>query len=597
MNKNKISVIRGIKEVFWYMKHDKLILFFIFFISFIGAASIMTASWFVGETLNLFVFYIQNGNFTTQKLLNVVYSTLIVSSLYFIHWIINSNMLIWTCKLSYRTGSRIRYAVFSKLLSVPISYMDKNKVGELMSRTTNDVDTMIVNLVQFLAAIFMSPILIVASLITLFVLSPLLSTISILLMCLIFLLTYLFAKKSSPNFIALQNRLGDLNALNEEFLINKLPIYVFQKQTFAKNKFQKTNKEYEIQTYKAEYKIGMVWPLLDILENIAYGIIYALGFIFIILKTPHGGMELNVGTLASFVVIMRLVNGEIGNLARFGSIFEKLLACLKRIVEIINEEDDINQGTINVDNLNGDIEFKNVNFSYVQGKPIIKNFNLHVKRGQKVAIVGPTGSGKTTLINLLMRFYEIDSGEIKIDGINIKDLDKTNLRKFISIVLQETSLFSESILTNISYGHHEKIDISKIINSSKEIGSNHFINLLPKGFNTVIEDTSNISSGEAQLLALTRAHYSPSNILILDEATSNIDSKTEHDVQQGMLKLMKDKTTFIIAHRLSTIVNSDLIVVMSEGEIIEKGTHRELLKKQGFYYDLYYSNKLESEDI
>ena len=224
---------------------------------------------------------------------------------------------------------------------------------------------------------------------------------------------------------------------------------------------------------------------------------------------------------------------------------------------------------------------------------MIKNFNLQVQPGQKVAIVGPTGSGKTTLINLLMRFYEIDSGQILIDGIDIQTIKKANFRQFISVVLQETSLFSESILTNIAYGHHEAVDLDQVKHSAQEIGSAHFINLLPEAYETIIADQSQISAGQAQLLALTRAHYSPASILILDEATSNIDSKTEYDVQQGMLKLMAQKTAFIIAHRLSTIVNADLIIVMHQGQIVEQGNHETLLAQKGFYYNLYYQKQLE----
>lgn len=602
MNSQKISSWSSIKITFSYIKESKKLLIFVIFISLISSTAIILSSIFVGQTLNLLISYTngdsENGSALSNKeILNIVYASLITIGLYIIYWLTNTNILIWSVKLSYTTGSKIRYAVFTKLLSVPISFIDKNKVGELMARATNDIDMMITNLVQNFAAFLTSPFIILASLITIFIISPLLSAISIAIMAIIFLSTFIFAKLSSKNFIKMQDKLGELNAINEEFLINKFPIYVFNRKDYAMNKFNKVNSSHQKHTYKAEYKMGMVFPILDLLENIAYGLIYTLGFIFILLKIPHGGfMELNLGTLATFVVIVRLANGEIGNLARFGSIIEKLFACFKRIYSLINEEDDVNLGKKEIKNLNGDIEFQNVSFSYVQGKPIIKNLNLYIKQGQKVAIVGPTGSGKTTLINLLMRFYETDEGKILINGIDIKDIDKNCLRRYISVVLQETSLFSESIKTNISYGHHQKPNINKIIESSKEIGSYHYIALLDNGFDTVIKDNSSISSGEAQLLALTRAHYSPSNILILDEATSNIDSKTEYDVQQGMIKLMKDKTTFVIAHRLSTIVNSDLILVMKDGIIVEKGNHFDLIKKQGLYFNLYTNHSLENDD-
>jgi ATP-binding cassette subfamily B protein len=295
--------------------------------------------------------------------------------------------------------------------------------------------------------------------------------------------------------------------------------------------------------------------------------------------------------------MVRQVNGELGNMARFATFIQKIIFSAVRIREILIVNNDVNIGTDKVENLDGDIIFENVNFSYDEGPTIIKDFNLHVKQGQKVAIVGPTGSGKTTLINLLLRFYELDSGTIKIGGQNIQDLDKYNLRKFISVVLQEVSLFSESIATNIAYGHSRGVaNIEDIKVAAKEIGSNHFINLLPNNYDQVVEDSNDFSAGESQLLSLTRAYYSPSNILILDEATSNVDSKTEHNVQKGILKIMENKTTFVIAHRLSTIVNSDIIIVMKDGLIIEKGNHNELLELNGFYHNLYNSNILENEE-
>lgn len=582
-------------KIIKFFKEDPLILIFHIFVGFLCSALVIVSSYFVGETINLATTSI---NLNTKEFLKILYASLIIISLYTTYWLLNTKLLIWTIKLSYRSGSRIRYAIFTKLLNIPISYIDKSKLGELMSRTTNDVDMMIANMVQVVFGFFTSPIIIFSILVTNFIISPLLSVVALFFILLILLVTGIIAKKSSPNFDEMQKKVGQLNSLNKEYIFNKLPIYVFGKQKDIKNNYYKINNQHKESSYKAEYKIGLVYPSLDILENITYASLIAIGIIFFTFNVPHGGViKLSWGTITTFVLLNRMLLGEIGFISRFASLYEKLFVCAKRIMEILNEVDDIDQGTKSLDIIKGDIKFENVSFSYIKDKPIIKNFNLNVKAGQTVGIVGPTGSGKSTIMNLLMRFYELDSGKITIDGIDIKEIKKDELRKHISIVLQETNLFNESIYTNISYGHHENIfDKEKIHYAAHQIGSEHFINVLPNSYETIIDDRISISQGEAQLLALTRAYYSPSSIMILDEATSSIDSKTEQDIQIGMNKLMKEKTSFVIAHRLSTIKDADLIVVLKDGEILEQGNHQQLIDKNGFYAKMYTSNLNMSDD-
>ena len=582
-------------KIIKFFKEDPLILIFHIFVGFLCSALVIVSSYFVGETINLATTSI---NLNTKEFLKILYASLIIISLYTTYWLLNTKLLIWTIKLSYRSGSRIRYAIFTKLLNIPISYIDKSKLGELMSRTTNDVDMMIANMVQVVFGFFTSPIIIFSILVTNFIISPLLSVVALFFILLILLVTGIIAKKSSPNFDEMQKKVGQLNSLNKEYIFNKLPIYVFGKQKDIKNNYYKINNQHKESSYKAEYKIGLVYPSLDILENITYASLIAIGIIFFTFNVPHGGViKLSWGTITTFVLLNRMLLGEIGFISRFASLYEKLFVCAKRIMEILNEVDDIDQGTKSLDIIKGNIKFENVSFSYIKDKPIIKNFNLNVKAGQTIGIVGPTGSGKSTIMNLLMRFYELDSGKITIDGIDIKEIKKDELRKHISIVLQETNLFNESIYTNISYGHHENIfDKEKIHYAAHQIGSEHFINVLPNSYETIIDDRISISQGEAQLLALTRAYYSPSSIMILDEATSSIDSKTEQDIQIGMNKLMKEKTSFVIAHRLSTIKDADLIVVLKDGEILEQGNHQQLIDKNGFYAKMYTSNLNMSDD-
>lgn len=593
----EIKLKLTIKHLFYYLKQDKLMLIFLFSFSALAAAAIISASFFVGNTLNKFVGAIFDDQVSQAEILDILYTALLTVALYTLHCCCNTFIFIGATKLSYRSGSKIRYAVFKKILSASVADIEKYKVGELISRSTSDVDIMINNMVQFMVQWTISPALIVASLVSIFVVSSFLALVAITLIGIIFIAMFLIAKNAAPNFNKSQNQIGKVNAVNEEFLSNHLAIYLYGAQNYALKKFHPVNQEQEYQSYKSEYKIGMIYPALDIMENISYGILFTVGYVFILLNIPQSGAwELNSGMLATFILLTRSANSEFGNLARFASITEKMLACLKRIFEVLEAKNDLNQGQISLNEIKGQIEFKNVNFGYQPDKLILENFNLKINSGQKVAIVGPTGSGKTTLTNLLMRFYEINSGQILIDGIDIKTIEKNNLRQFFSIVLQESSIFSETILTNIAYGHQGQIDEEQIKFSAQEIGSDHFINLLDQNYQTIINDQSEISAGQAQLLALTRAHYSPANILILDEATSNIDSKTEYDVQQGMLKLMKNKTSIIIAHRLSTIVNADLIVVLQNGKIIEQGNHLELLNQKGFYHSLYHQKLLEYED-
>lgn len=600
----KLQLFQLVKLFYQFFRADKVLVIICLLISSISAASIIFAAIFTGTTLDEFIqaFNLSSpgkANITDQELTNIVYKFLITFSAYVIYFITNHTLFMITISLSYRSGSRIRRAVFEKLISVSINYMDKNKTGELISRTTTDVDQLISNSVQMFSSLFISPFIILASIVALLIYSPLLAIITFLMMSAFFCGSILIAKSAAPNYSIMQEKLGEIGSFSEEYIRNKKAIYLFGKQNKTVESFSNINNEYAYHFWKAEYKTGILWPYTDLTENLSYGIIYIVGLIFLSFNVPHGGIEatLTLGTITSFVLMVRQVNGELGNMARFATFIQKIIFSAKRISEILIVENDINIGKEKLDNLDGDIVFKNVNFSYENGPTIIKDFNLHVKKGQKVAIVGPTGSGKTTLINLLLRFYELESGSIEIGGQDIQCLDKYNLRKFISVVLQEVSLFSESIATNIAYGHdNEDNNINNIKRAAQEIGSDHFINLLPDNFDYIVDDSNDFSAGESQLLSLTRAYYSPSNILILDEATSNVDSKTEHHVQKGILKIMESKTTFVIAHRLSTIVNSDIIIVMKDGVIIEQGVHKDLLKLKGFYHNLYNSNILESEE-
>lgn len=593
MIKNNIKIF---SELWKYFKDDKIIIFIAIILAMTCAILVSFASITVGLSLTVFDEIVKNGTVDEIKLYESLMWAGITVAAYILYWIIQTlvyRIMIWS---SHKAGSRIRAKVFKSILSLSVAYMDSKRTGEFVSKTTNDVDQLIINLTESLATSITSPFIITFALIIMLLLSPYLAGIYLLLLPLVIVGALLIASKASPHFVKQQEDLGLLNASGLEFIQNRDATYFFQKHKNISQKYSKISNEYMNSIRQGEYKIRLVWPWVDIIENSMYGIIFVLGAIF--LEQPSGGIfdsihfdfsTVNFGLIATFLSFTRIINGEVGNLSRLSSLFQKTKVCAKRTTDLINQEPEIDTGVFEPKVIEGNVEFKNVNFGYSQKNPVIENFNLKIKKGTRVAIVGPTGCGKTTLSQLLLRFYDVDSGSIEIDGIDIRKISKKSLSSLITIVLQDTHLFSVSIYENIRYGTQKGISDEEIIKASKIMNSSHFVNLFPENYKTILKNSSEISIGESQLLALTRAYVNDSKILILDEATSSIDTKTEIEVQKGMLELMKDKTSFVIAHRLSTIINSDIIVVMNNGRIVEQGKHEELLVKKGFYYKLYNS--------
>lgn len=593
--KNRIKII---SELWKYFKDDKKLIIIALVFAATCAVLLSLASMTIGLSLMAFDKIIEKGGGVSKiNLYDSLFWAGITFVAYTLYWFSQSfvyRLMIWA---SHKAGSRIRVKVFKSMLSLSISYMDSKRTGEFISRTTNDVDQLIVNLTESLASSVTSPFVVVLSSTIMLLLSPYLAAIYFLMLPLVFIGAGLIASKASPHFVKQQEQLGELNAVGVEFIQNRDATYFFQKHKSISKKYSKISYEYMNSIRQGEYKIRLVWPWIDIIENCMYGIIFVVGAIFI--GDPSDGVidfwvfkgysTVNFGLIATLLSFARISNGEIGQVSRLSSLFQKMLVCAKRTTDLINEKPEDDNGTFEPKNIEGNIEFKNVSFGYNSKNPIIKNFNLKIKKGTRVAIVGPTGCGKTTLSQLLLRFYDVDSGSIEIDGNDIRKFSKKYLSSLITIVLQDTHLFSVSIEENIRYGTQKNISKDEVINASKTMNSSHFVNLFPENYETILKNSSEISTGEAQLLALTRAYVNDSKILILDEATSSIDTKTEIEVQKGMLELMKGKTSFVIAHRLSTIINSDVIIVMDNGVIIEKGKHQELLDRKGFYYKLYNS--------
>lgn len=488
--------------------------------------------------------------------------------------------------IAQKTSAVIRRDLFQSLLSLPLKYFDTHSSGDVMSRLTNDVDNINMTLSQSVTQFFSGIIMIVGMFIAMIVLSPKLTLIGMLTVPLMLVSTKFLVKLTQPFFVKQQRELGNLNGYIEEYLSGQKVTLLFSQEEQVKEDFNKINKNLTKSAIYAQGLSGVMGPVNNFINNLSYLIVAVSGGYFAIAE----GGNITVGIVFTFILYMRNFTRPINEILNVFNTIQSALAGAERVFEVIDEAPEKDKAEAkDVENIEGHVELRNVDFSYVEGQKVLKNASLEAKRGDTVAIVGPTGAGKTTIINLITKFYDIDSGAILIDGENIENLTRRSLRSNIAMVLQDTFLFSESVRENIRYGRITATD-DEVIKAAKLANAHHFIMQLPHGYDTVLSDNgSNLSHGQRQLIAIARAVLSKASILILDEATSSIDTKTEVEIQKAMLSLMKGKTSFVIAHRLSTIRNADVILAVKDGEIIEKGTHDELLEAEGFYANLYNS--------
>ena len=500
-------------------------------------------------------------------------------------------------RLSQSTVRKMRTDLFTKFTKLPIKFIDTHSHGDLMSRMTNDVENVSNTISHSISSLVSGLVTIFGTLIIMIVKSWSLTLITLMSTVLTLLASSLLMKKMTPLFRRRSKELGDLNGLSEEMITGYKTLVAYSKEEDINAEFDKLSTKLTKTTIKGEIWGGSMGPIMNGIGNFTYLVIAIIGS-YIILENPRLIVTFSsepvtravaVATLAYFLSAARQFSRPINEIANlFGQIINAM-AGAERVFEVIDSENEVDEGTkeINLDTFEGHIEFKNVYFSYVEGEPVLKNFSLKVDPGEKIALVGHTGSGKTTIVNLLMRFYDIDEGEILIDGVNIKEITKESLRNTISIVLQDTVLFIDSIANNIKYG---KLDASFEEMKAAAIlaNVNFFVKKLPDRYDTMLtEGGSNLSQGQRQLLSISRAVLKDPKILILDEATSSVDTRTEKNIQDAMVNLMKNRTNLIIAHRLSTIQDADKIVVIDHGEILEIGNHNELLEKEGKYYELY----------
>lgn len=508
---------------------------------------------------------------------------LILLMLYIISFIFNYLSNFLTTKISWKYTSDLRKKVNRKMEKLPLKYFDIKSHGELLSLLTNDIDKISQNLSNVLSDIISCIVAVIGIIIMMFTINVSMTFIILLILPFSLLLSAFIANKGQKYFVKGQEELASTNSSVEELLRNHNVIKVFNAEEKIYKEFNKKNDSLSKNTLKSNFIGSILEPVMMLIGNLNYVIIGVVGGIFVIKG------RITVGNIQSFITYAKNFTNPIGNLASIMAELQGMIAASERVFNYLEEEEEKEvSNPIKLDNVKGNIEFKNVNFGY-EDNTIIKDFSAKVSSGKKIAIVGPTGSGKTTLVKLLMRFYEIESGEILLDGVNIKDVTREDLRKNIAMVLQDTWLYKDTIMENIRYGSLDKTD-DEVIKASKEARSHHFVQTLPNGYNMVVnEEVNNISEGEKQLLTIARAILKDPKVLILDEATSNVDTRTEQLIGKAMDTLMKGRTSFIIAHRLSTIKNADLILVLKDGVVIEKGTHTELLNKNGFYASLYNS--------
>lgn len=524
-----------------------------------------------------------NGvGFIDFKTIHKILITLII--LYIISAIFNYLQGLIMARISSKFTYDLRSKIIRKINKLPLKYFDSKTNGEVLSLITNDVDIINQNINESMTELITSLVMIIGILIMMLSINFIMTIITIIILPISLFISGKLVTYGQNYFKKGQDLLAKVNGLTEEDLTNHQVIKAFKKEDKIYKIFKEENDNLAKTTWVSNFIAGLLHPIMLFMGNLGYVIVAIMGAVFVTLG------KITVGNIQSFITYARNFTNPIANFASIVTELQRMVASINRVYLFLDEKEEektLNKETI--ENVKGNIEFKHVRFGYDENKIIIKDFNLKVKKGEKIAIVGPTGSGKSTLVKLLMRFYDINSGEILIDKVNIKNIDRSDLRNMFGMVLQDTWLFSGTIMENLKYG---KLDSSEeeVKNAASRAYIDHFIETLPMGYDMLInEEVTNLSSGQKQLLTIARAILKDPKILILDEATSSVDTRTEELIQKAMDKLMEGKTSFIIAHRLSTVKNADMILVLKEGDVIEVGTHEELLKKKGFYYNLYYS--------
>lgn len=569
--------MENFKRLLKYIKPYKFLILLALFCAFVSNIAVIAATYLNGKAIDNIV-GTNNVNF---KGLTVILITLaiiyIVSSIF--QWFISR----YANKIAYIIVRDMRRDTFESLNNQPLAYYDHNPHGDIISRFTNDLDNVSDALAVSITNLFSGIVTVVASLIAMFYLNVGITIAILVVTPICFIVASTISKFNQRFFAGQQKSVGELSSFVAEIVGNQKVVKAFNRESQSVENFDKISDNLAETATRAMFASAMINPSTRFVNNIAY---ISVGLVGGILAVTKG---VSVGIVSSFLIYANQFAKPFNEISGITAQIQTAFASLTRIFEIIDEEPESRDkdNAIELENCKGNIEIRNVDFSYDKKKPLIENFNFNAKAGETIAIVGPTGCGKTTLVNLLMRFYDIDKGEILIDGINVQDITRDSLRKTFGMVLQDPWLFKGTVKENIAYGKPGATD-EEIIAAAKSAHAHSFIKRLKNGYDTIISD-EDLSQGQRQLLTIARVMLADPKMLILDEATSSIDTLTEIRIQKAFLKLMEGRTSFVIAHRLSTIVNADKILVMNKGNIVEQGNHKELLEKKGFYYELYNS--------